>query len=318
MRGDYRYPGEAVEPGFLTAIVGSEVAAAPETDRYRQYPTRGWRLTLAKWIASRDNPLTARVMVNRLWKQHFGEGIVRTASDFGRNGDRPSHPELLDFLAVRFMDSGWDIKAMHKLMLTSQTYQQASEGSTADDPENRLFSRFSRRRLEAEAIRDSILHVSGRLNPERGGPSVFPPLPADLADFARYGRGGGIMWESNEKDEDARRRSIYVFQRRSLPLPMMASFDAIVFSESCERRINTTTPLQALNMMNGDLLREESAELAARVERMTTDRRKQIDLAFQTALQRPATAEERKLFEAHPLSRVCRVLLESNEFLYVD
>jgi hypothetical protein len=317
MRGDYRYPGEAVEPGFLTAIVGKEVPAAPETDRYRQYPTRGWRLTLAKWIASRENPLTARVMVNRLWRQHFGEGIVRTTSDFGRNGDKPSHPELLDFLAVRFMDSGWDMKAMHKLMLTSQTYQQASEGDTKD-PDNRLYSRFSRRRLEAEAIRDSLLHVSGRLNLERQGPSVFPSLPADLADFARYGRGGGVMWESNEKEEDARRRSIYVFQRRSLPLPMMASFDAIVFSESCERRINTTTPLQALNMMNGDLLREESAELAARIEKMTADRAQQVSKAFEITLQRPPKPAEVEMFQGHPLTRICRVLLESNEFLYVD
>src|SRR5882724_11072793 len=122
-------------------------------------------------------------------------------------------------------------------------------------------------RLEAEAIRDSILFVSGRLNPERGGPSVFPPLPADLADFARYGRTGGLMWEPNEKEEDTRRRSIYTFQRRSLPLPMMASFDALPFSESCDRRNVTTTPLQALSMLNGDLVHEEAAYLARRVEK---------------------------------------------------
>ncbi len=319
LRGDYRYPREAVEPGFPTAIAGKEVPAAAETDRYRQYPTRGWRSTLAKWIASRDNPLTARVMVNRMWRQHFGEGLVRTTSDFGRNGDKPSHPELLDFLAVRFMDSGWDTKAMHKLMLTSQTYRQSSEGGAVNaDPDNRLLTHFNRRRLEAEAIRDSLLQVSGRLNPDRGGPSVFPPLPADLADFARYGRGGGIMWESNDKEEDARRRSVYVFQRRSLPLPMMASFDAIVFSESCERRINTTTPLQALNMMNGDLLREESAELAARIEKLGGDRKQQVERAFEIALQRPPKPAELEMFQMHPLTRICRVLLESNEFLYVD
>ena len=148
------------------------------------------------------------------------------------------------------MDSGWDTKAMQRLMLTSATYRQSAENpavrDVAVDPDNRLLWKFNRRRLEAEAIRDSILHVSGRLNSERGGPSVFPPLPGDLADFARYGRTGGLMWEPNEKEEDARRRSIYIFQRRSLPLPMMAAFDAIVFSESCERRSATTTPLQAL------------------------------------------------------------------------
>jgi hypothetical protein len=230
---------------------------------------------------------------------------------------------LLDTLAVQFMDSGWDIKALHKRILLSKAYQQASENPavTPDkDPDNRLLTRFQRRRLEAEALRDSILHVSGRLNLERGGPSVFPPLPADLADFARYGRGGGVMWESNEKEEDARRRSVYVFQRRSLPLPMMASFDAIVFSESCERRINTTTPLQALTMMNGDLVREESQYLAKRAEAAAPDRKGQIAKAFQFALQREPKQSELEMFLQYSgnLQSICRVLLESNEFLYVD
>src|SRR5205823_3103127 len=255
-------PGEAVEPGYPSAIAGNSDAAVLDVDRYLQFPTRGRRITLAKWIANRDNPLTARVMVNRMWQYHFGEGLVRTTSDFGKNGDRPSHPELLDYLAVRFMEEGWNVKAMHKLMLLSSTYQEASENPSnaaeTQDPDNRLLWRFNRRRLEAEAIRDSILYVSGRLNPEMGGPSVFPPLPNDLADFARYGRTGGVMWEPNEKEEDARRRSVYIFQRRSLPLPMMAAFDATVFSESCERRSSTTTPLQALSMMNGALMHEES------------------------------------------------------------
>src|SRR5262249_47647673 len=141
-----------------------------------------------------------------------------------------------------------------------------------------------RRRLEAEALRDSILLLSGRLNPERGGPSVFPPLPEDLADFARYGRTGGIMWEPNEKQEDARRRSIYIFQRRSLPLPMMAAFDALPFAEPCERRIPTTTPLQALSMMNGNLVHEEAEYLARRVERETSNRAVQIARAFEIIL----------------------------------
>lgn len=320
VRGDYRQPGEAVEPGFLSAITGNSDAAVLETDRYRQFPTRGWRLTLAKWIASKDNPLTARVIVNRIWRQHFGDGIVRTTSDFGKNGDRPSHPELLDTLAVQFMESGWDIKALHKRILLSQAYRLSSDNPEADkkDPDNRLLARFNRRRLEAEAIRDSILQVSGRLNLERGGPSVFPPLPADLADFARYGRSGGVMWESNDKEEDARRRSVYVFQRRSLPLPMMASFDAIVFSESCERRTNTTTPLQALNMMNGDLVREEAAYLAKRAKAAT--RQDEIRNVFQLALQRDPKPAELQMFGDFKgsLESICKVVLESNEFLYVD
>jgi hypothetical protein len=282
-------------------------------------------MTLAKWIASRDNPLTARVMVNRIWQHHFGEGIIRTTSDFGKNGDRPSHPELLDFLAVQFMDDGWDIKAMHKLMLMSNTYQQAAENpkfnENTKDSDNRLLWRFNRRRLEAEAIRDSILEVSGRLNPARGGPSVFPPLPDDLADFARYGRTGGLMWEPNEKEEDGRRRSVYIFQRRSLPLPVMASFDAIVFSESCERRSTTTTPLQSLSMMNGNLMHEESEYLAKRLERDAgANRSAQVRRAFEIILNRSPKPEEVEKFSkfSGPLDAICRVLLSSNEFLYVE
>ncbi len=325
LRGDYKQPGEAVQPGFPSAITGNSEPAVLETDRYRQFSTRGHRVTLAKWIASADNPLTARVMVNRLWQHHFGEGIVRTASDFGKNGDRPSHPELLDWLAVHFVESGWDIKAIHKLMLLSSTYRQAAENplykENSKDPDNRLLSRFSRRRLEAEAIRDSILFVSGRLNPQMGGPSVFPPLPDDLADFARYGRTGGLMWEPNEREEDARRRSVYIFQRRSLPLPMMAAFDATAFSESCERRSVTTTPLQALSMMNGSLLNEEAEYLARRVEKQAGgDVAAQVRVAFEITLNRPPAAQELAQFSKPGISlaSICRILLQSNEFIYVE
>jgi mono/diheme cytochrome c family protein len=324
-RGDYRQPGAVVEPGFPSAITGNSEPAVIETDRYRQFPTRGWRLTLAKWIVSPENPLAARVFVNRMWQHHFGQGIVRTPSDFGVNGDRPSHPELLDYLALRFVESGWDIKAMHRLMLLSNTYQQASENpafaKNEKDPDNRLFWRFNRQRLEAEAIRDSILSVSGRLNLRRGGPGVFPPLPADLADFARYGRTGGLMWEPNEKEDDARRRSVYIFQRRSLPLPMMASFDSVPFSESCERRSVTTTPLQALSMMNGDLTNEESGYLAKRVvAEAGEDRATQIRHLYEIVLSRPPNDQELKTFVAFQgtLGSICRVLLNSNEFVYPD
>jgi hypothetical protein len=325
IRGDYRQPGEVVEPGFPTAITGKAEPATLETDRYRQFVTRGRRITLARWIASTDNPLTARVWVNRLWQHHFGQGIVRTASDFGVNGDRPSHPELLDTLAVIFMESGWDTKAMHKMMLTSATYRQAAENpvvkDTSPDPDNRLLSKFNRRRLEAEAIRDGILHVSGRLNSEIGGPSVFPPLPDDLADFARYGRTGGLMWEPNETEEDARRRSVYIFQRRSLPLPMMAAFDALVFSESCERRSSTTTPLQALSMLNGYLVNEEAAHLAQRLVKEAGPKREdQIRRAFELVLNRPPSPAELDKFVSFTgkMDAVCRVLLNSNEFLYTE
>ncbi len=324
-RGDYRQPAEAVEPGFPSAITGSFEPAELITDRYRQFPTRGLRMTLARWIASPDNPLAARVMVNRIWQHHFGEGIIRTPSDFGKNGDRPSHPELLDWLAVRFVEEGWSIKAMHRLILESNTYRQSAENPAPQvaeaDPANRFLSHSNRRRLEAEAIRDGILHAGGRLNSEMYGPSIFPPLPDDLADFARYGRTGGLMWEPNEKEEDARRRSIYVFQRRSLPLPMLAGFDALPFAESCPRRSATTTPLQALSMMNGYLVHEESRHLAERIHREAgPDRKDQIDRAFAIVLNRPPTPDESKRFASFEggLASVCRVLFNSNEFLYVE
>ncbi|MBM3736863.1 MAG: DUF1553 domain-containing protein [Acidobacteria bacterium] len=325
-RGDYRQPGEPVTPGVPRVFTaGSEEQAGMITDRYRQFPTRGWRLTLARWIAHRDNPLAARVMVNRVWQHHFGRGIVATASDFGKNGERPTHPELLDWLAVGFMENGWSVKRLHKLILASAAYRQASENPIAEaaskDPDNRLLARFSRRRLEAESLRDSILAASGRLNPEMYGPSMFPKLPEDLADFARYGRGGAVMWEPNEKEEDARRRSIYIFQRRSLPLPMMASFDAIVFSESCDRRSTTTTPLQALSMMNGDLVHEEAEFLAKRAAREAgPDRRAQIARMFEVVLARPPAPIELDQFDKFKgtMAAVGRVLFNSNEFLYVE
>ncbi len=323
--GDYRQPGEAVEPGFPSAVTGSDAAAVLEKDRYRQYPTRGRRMTLAKWIASPENPLTARVMVNRIWQQRFGRGIVETSSDFGKNGDRPTHPELLDWLAVRFVEEGWSVKAMHRLMLTSSTYRQSADnpgvGGPSLDPENRLLWRFNRRRLEAEAIRDSILSASGRLSLERRGPSVFPPLPADMKDLSRPARAGGSMWEPNERERDARRRSVYIFQRRSLPLPMMASFDAPVFNESCERRSVTTTPLQALSMMNGRLVNEEATHLAARVEREAGVRRKeQVVRLFEIVLNRPPDQAEQQQFVRFQgsLEALCRVILNSNELLFID
>ncbi|MBI1353017.1 MAG: DUF1553 domain-containing protein [Acidobacteria bacterium] len=324
-RGDYRQPGEAVEPGFPSAITGDSAPADLVTDRYRQFPTRGLRYTLAQWIASPENPMTARVMVNRLWQHHFGRGIVETASNFGKNGAAPTHPELLDWLAVTFVEKGWSLKQMHRLMVLSNVYRQAPENpafaGNEKDPDNRLLWKFQRRRLEAEVIRDGILYLSGGLEPSMGGPSVFPPLPDDLADFARYGRTGGLMWEPNEKDSDARRRSIYIFQRRSLPLPMMAAFDATPFSESCERRSATTTPLQALSMLNGYLVHEESERLAERIESLAGGKpADQIDEAFRIVLGRAPDEEEARRFERleGSLASLCRVLFNSNEFLYVE
>jgi mono/diheme cytochrome c family protein len=327
VRGDFRQPGEVVEPGFPSAITGNSDPAVIESDRYRQFATRGRRITLAHWIASPDNPLTARVMVNRIWQYHFGRGIVGTPNDFGRNGDPPSHADLLDWLARRFMEQGWSIKAMHRLILNSNAYRQSADNSSAlavgtkIDPENRLLWHFSRQRLDAEEVRDSILFLSGRLNLERGGPSVFPALPEELADLAKPVPIGGLQWEPNENEEDARRRSVYVFQRRSIPLPMMAVFDATVFNETCPVRSATTTPLQALTLMNGSLVNEEAGYLAARVKKDAgDDRQAQVARLFEIVFNRaPDSSEAQRMatFQGS-LEALCRVVLNSNELMYVE
>ena len=217
-RGQWDQPTEPVEPGFLSAVAGhSKPAELIQVDRYQRHPGHGRRLTLANWIASPENPLTARVMMNRLWQYRFGRGIVGTSSDFGRNGARPTHPELLDWLAVRFVDKEWSLKALHRLMVTSSTYRQASRRrdvrAEESDPANLLLSRFPRQRLEGELIRDSVLAVSGRLNSAQGGPPVSPPLPAGLENEldSQYENN---FWETSSAEE-ARKRSLYVFQRRS-------------------------------------------------------------------------------------------------------
>jgi hypothetical protein len=324
-RGDYLHPGEPVDPGFPSAIIGSYAPARLEADRYNQFPTRGRRMTLAKWMASPENPLTARVMVNRIWQYHFGRGIVETANDFGSNGSRPTHPELLDWLALRLVEEHWSIKKIHKLILMSNTYRQSSDhpalAGNKIDPDNLLLWRFNRRRLTAEAVRDSVLFVSGRLNPERGGPSVFPPLPEDVADLGQSVPIGGLMWEPNEKEEDSRRRSVYIFQRRSLPLPLMASFDAPASTESCARRSATTTPLQALSLLNSTFVNEQAAHLAERVvNEAGPGRSAQALRLFEHVLNRPPEPDElqRLLKFQGSIGELCVILLRSNEFIYVD
>jgi hypothetical protein len=325
IRGDVYRPGEIVQPGFPSAATGNSEPAPLEKDRFGQFLTRGRRITLAHWIASPDNPLTARVMVNRIWQDHFGRGIVASPNNFGKNGDRPTHPELLDWLALKFIQEKWSVKAIHRLIVTSSAYRQSADNlpfkDTKIDPDNTLLWHFNRRRLEAEAVRDTLLFLSGRLNPERGGPSVFPALPEEVSDMAASVQFGGLMWEPNEQEKDGRRRSVYTFQRRSLPLPMMAAFDAPVLNESCERRNVTTTPLQALTMMNGNLVNEEAAHLAARVEKEAgSSRAAQISRVFEIALNRRPTVAEQQHFANFdgPLEGICRILLNSNELFFLE
>ena len=330
-RGQWDNPGKGVEPGFLRAIEGhANPAELVKVDRYQRHPGHGRRMTLANWIASPDNPLTARVMVNRLWQYRFGRGIVETSSDFGKNGALPTHPALLDWLALRFVEEKWSIKAMQRLMVSSSTYRQSSREADPKagqaDPDNRLLSRFPRRRLEGEAIRDSVLAVSGRLNSGRGGPPIFPPLPegleVELLNFDDFN-----TWETSH-GSSGRRRSIYVFQRRSLSLPILQTFDAPVLTASCERRRDSVTPLQALSMYDGNFASTEARHFAERVRKESSpDVGEQIQRAFQIALGRnPGPAELRQVREFYgsadsqqqASAGLCRVLLNSNEFVYVD
>ena len=306
-RGQWDQPTEPVEPGFLSAVTGhSQPAELIEVDRYQRHPGHGRRMTLANWIASPENPLTARVMMNRLWQYRFGQGIVETSSDFGKNGALPTHPELLDWLAVRFVDEKWSLKAMQRLMVTSGTYRQASQRhddqAEEADPENRLLWRFPRQRLEGEVIRDSVLAVSGRLNPARGGPPISPPLPRGLENEldSKYENN---FWEPSSAEE-ARKRSLYVFQRRSLALPMLQTFDAPVPDSSCDRRRTSITPLQALSLYDGDFVNEESRHFALRVaEQSGADVESLIRRAFQLTLSRNPSADESKQVQGVPCFR---------------
>jgi hypothetical protein len=320
--GDLGSRGERVEPGFLQAVTGSDKAA--------EIPfaggSSGRRLALAEWIASPANPLTARVMVNRLWQHHFGEGIVRSPSDFGINGDRPSHPELLDYLATQFLEKKWSMKAIHKLMLLSNTYRQSTENPSQrayaeSDPKNLLLWRMNWIRLEGEEIRDSLLAISGQLQKSSGGPGAFVSLPEDVAAGFEF-----FKWFPSDEKQQAQ-RTIYTFQRRSVMNPMIEVFDGANMSEVCSRRSATVVPTQAFSLLNGDFTHSAARHFAERiVELAGPDADKQLDLAFLSALaRRPAEAERVKykaLYSEQPavesLTSLGVVLFNLNEFIYLE
>ena len=336
--GSLGSPGKELKPGFIAALTGGDGAAEIKAPEGRK--STGRRSALARWLASPDNPMTARVIVNRVWLHHFGHGIVRTPSDFGRNGSQPSHPELLDWLACELVRNGWRLKPLHKLIMTSAAFLQASgtgAAAVAADPENRWFGRMDRRRLEGEAIRDSILSVSGRLNPERGGPGVYPKLSKEAMDVPEMKE---LPKWGVSPERDGLRRTIYVFQRRSLMLPIVQVFDGADMSHTCAKRDVTTVAPQALSLFNSAFSRGEARHFAARVAREAgPDLDRQIERAYRLALTRPPTAEERALARAfvedylrrhaageaglgalarRALIDFCHVLLNTNEFVYVD
>ena len=287
--GAVESPLQEVQPGFLTILDPGPAKIEPPVG----VESTGRRSALAHWIASPENPLTARVMVNRLWHYHFGTGIVANPSDFGSMGFGPSHPELLDWLAAEFVSSGWSVKKMHRLIVTSSTYRQSStyrEDAGAVDSANRLLWRFPRIKMEGESIRDSTLFVSGLLNSKMGGPSVLPPLPPNMNVSRKWG------WETTLDPEEQNRRSVYIFVRRNVLYPMLQEMNSPDTLRSCAQRDSTVTATQALTLLNSDLVLGWAQGFGSRVlKEAGSDLDAQIDYAYRLAYSRPPTASERDM-----------------------
>jgi mono/diheme cytochrome c family protein len=317
-RGNVDAKGPLMTPGVLSvASVAEPTFPDPPADAKSTFRRSGF----ADWLVSPDNPLTARVMVNRIWQHHFGEGIVRTPSNFGTMGEPPSHPQLLDWLAVEFVTRGWSVKAMHRLMLTSEAYQMSSRDSAANvaiDPENRQFWRMPRQRLEAEVLRDSMLAVAGTLDPTLGGPNVFPYIDPDL--FEKSSRRD---WPGRPDDDPATwRRSLYVFSKRSIRYPLFETFDQPNLINSVDRRNRSTVAPQALILMNNATIVFQATKFAERVRREAGEEpAAQVHRAFRLAVGRPPDADETVksvafLREGGTLAEFCHVLFNLNEFAY--
>ena len=338
-KGNFANPGDIVEPGFLSVLGSTEMPVGASTG--------GRRRAFAEWVTRPDHPLTARVMVNRLWQGHFGRGIVATPGDFGTQGASPTHPELLDWLATEFVAKGWSLKGLHRLMVTSATYRQSSSASARSielDPDNLLFGRMTRRRLEGEAVRDALLAVSGQLDDRVGGPSVYPDLPPGVDS-----RGA---WPRSTSPADRNRRSLYVFVKRNLKFPLFDAFDVPDTNLTCpERNISVNAP-QALMLLNSGEVLEQARGVAGRVYAAASNSGDLDELAVQgyrLTMGREPTDEERARAveflrrspehlsgrseallapvpmpegptpaQAAALVDFCHVLLNLNEFVFVD
>ncbi len=341
IRGSIHRKGKEVFPAVPAALVNEQ----PKFLSPDEFTSRR-RLSLARWIASSENPLTARVIVNRVWQYHFGRGIVSTPSDFGRQGDVPTHPQLLDWLADWFVNEGhWSIKKLHRLIMTSSTYRMSKAGNAAyaaDDSENRLLWRFPGRRFEVEAIRDSILAVSGKLNHKKFGPAMYPFL--SKADRQGHFRPEIELTDWLEFNEvEASRRTIYACVQRSLVLPMLEVLDFCDTTQSTERRPVTTIAPQALTLFNGEFVNRQAVYFADRLVREAgDDSQNQINLAYRLAFTRLPTATELTAMQTfleedakdllgtsdesdkhsdtnhQSLVQMCRLIFNLNEFVYAD
>ncbi|MDP1587759.1 MAG: DUF1553 domain-containing protein, partial [Prosthecobacter sp.] len=354
-RGNHDQPKEKVSPSDLTVLAAHRKVEVPEKDVSQ--PTTGRRLAFANALTDGKHPLLARVMVNRVWMHHFGKGIVASPGDFGQLGSKPTHPELLDWLAAEFMREGWSLKHLHRLIMTSRTYRQSStrdEKRDLIDPDNTLLSRMNVRRLEAEILRDSLLAISGRLNPKIGGapvPVMFNEegqvvIGIDTTDTA--GRPTGKYLAMNGEEF---RRSIYVQARRSRPLEMFATFDAPTMEPSCDVRSVTTVSPQSLLLMNSAIMRVHAQQFAQRAQAEGgKELADQIRLAWKLVHGKaPSESDvqqsvefvqaQTEFYQANPtslevqlgapsktpadpallgLTALCHALMSSNALLYVD
>jgi hypothetical protein len=291
MRGEYDKPltERQVQPN-IPSVLGTLLDQSPQN-----------RLGLARWLVSRDNPLTARVTVNRFWAQLFGVGLVKTIEDFGSQGEYPSHPEMLDWLAVEFMESGWDVKNLFRTIVTSRTYRQSSRISPeayARDPENRLLARGPRHRLDAETIRDSALAVSGLLDQTIGGPSVYPYHPKGLWLEINNRPGYSRAYPHTEEPSSLYRRSLYTFWKRTVPPPSMAAFDAPEREFCMVQRSRTNTPLQAFVLLHDPQFVEAARKLGERmISEASADPKQRLRLGFELCLARTPRPQELKSLE---------------------
>ena len=329
-RGDHDKPGPLVGPGVPSVLTNGRTpfdVAPPFPDGT---PRTGRRLAFARWLVSADNPLTARVIINRIWYHHFGRGLVATLENFGVQGERPTHPELLDWLAVNFIENGWSIKRMHRLIMTSRTYRQqsvVSEEAVKADPANQLWSRMELRRIDAEALRDSLLFVAGKLDTTFGG----------LPDPIRVDRSGEVRVK--QLSDNGWRRSIYSQYRRTEIPSMMATFDYPEMGPNCVSRSVSTVSPQSLMLLNNEEVRQLASDFAKRVdavcpERLTSSKsfEHHVRAAYRITFSREPKPDELKLASMSleelavawdddrqlALESFCHTLLNSAEFLYVD
>ncbi len=328
VRGSPHAPGKEVQPGF-PAVLGLPDPVIPPAKPGAK--TSGRRTVLADWIASKENPFTARVFVNRVWQYHFGRGIVPSTNDFGKLGEQSTHPELLDWLASDFMDGEWKLKRLHKLIMMSSVYQLSSQADAENlkaDPSNALLWRFNMRRLTGEEVRDSILTVSGSLNLKQFGPSTYPKIPKEvLAGQSVPGQGWPVS-----PPEEANRRSVYAHVKRALRVPILVGFDQPDPDSSCPVRYVTTVPTQSLGLLNGEFANEQAVAFAKRLQKESPELTGQITRAIRLTTGRVPTADEvkkdvafvtaikekHKLDDFAALTQFALLCLNANEFVYLD